>query len=589
MCGIVGAMAKRQGPLDLKQVREMLSCLQHRGPDGEGFFSSETAALGQTRLAIIDRAGGKQPFFLDHLALVANAEIYNYQELKQQLPEVAFKTESDIEPLLYLYRRYGLDFVKLLRGMFAFAIYDRTRQELILARDPFGIKPLYYADTPTGFFFASELQALVNAGVASRELDPATQEELLQLRFTVGRETPFKEIKRVLPGEVLRVCEGVIVASHIRTAPLFTASASLSAPLEETEALSLLDKHLEESVRLHLRSDVPYGLFLSGGVDSSVLLTLMHCITPQPVQTFTTVFPESPKHDESAYARATAQACGADHHEVPFTEADFWAFLPRVVEVVDDPFLDYSALPTYKMASVVKAHGIKVILCGEGADELLAGYRRYRKALWPWWLGGRILRKRGNFSKTSALRHRGEGWKVSLKKALQSLDLQGFTDLQQAQGIDCKAWLPSNLLNRLDRCLMAHGLEGRTPFLEPQLSAFLFALPDSLKLRKGHHKWLLRRWLEANLPEARPFAKKQGFTFPAEAWVLKQGKALGELVAKQPGIQELCVPEQVTALFGSTSKKQGFLAWSLLFYALWHHKHVLGLSLEGGSVQDLLA
>ncbi|MGL4426584.1 MAG: asparagine synthase (glutamine-hydrolyzing) [Alphaproteobacteria bacterium] len=582
MCGIVGAIAKRQKSLDLERVRDMLGCLQHRGPDGEGFFASDTAALGQTRLAIIDHTGGKQPFFLDHLTLVANAEIYNYQELKQLLSEASFKTESDIEPLLFLYRRYGLDFVKLLRGMFALAIYDRTKGELILARDPFGIKPLYYAETPAGFFFASELQALLKAGVASRELDPEMQEELLQLRFTVGRDTPFKEIKRVLPGEVLRVYEGVIVASHIRTIPLFTPAA----PLEDAEAFSLLDKHLDESVRLHLRSDVPYGLFLSGGVDSSTLLALMHRITPQPVQTFTTVFPESPKHDESAYARATAQVCGANHHEVPFTEADFWEFLPRVVDVVDDPFLDYSALPTYKMASVAKAHGIKVILCGEGADELLAGYRRYRKASWPWWLGGRIMRQRGNFSKTALLRHQTEGWKASLQSALQTGE--GLSNLQRSQGIDCKTWLPSNLLNRLDRCLMAHGLEGRTPFLEPKLSAFLFGLPDSLKLRKGHHKWLLRTWLEANLPEARPFAKKQGFTFPAEAWVLKQGKVLGELLAKQPGIQELCVPEEVCTLFGSSSKKQGFLAWSLLFYALWHRKHVLGLSLEGGSVRELL-
>jgi asparagine synthase (glutamine-hydrolysing) len=226
------------------------------------------------------------------------------------------------------------------------------------------------------------------------------------------------------------------------------------------------------------------------------------------------------------------------------------------------------------------------LLCGEGADELLAGYRRYRKASWPWWLGGRVMRKRGNFSETALLRHKSEGWKNSLQNALQNCE--GLTKLQCAQSIDCKAWLPSNLLNRLDRCLMAHGLEGRTPFLEPKLSAFLFGLPDSLKLHKGHHKWLLRIWLEANLPEARPFAKKQGFTFPAEAWVLKQGKPLGELLAKQPGIQELCVPEEVRALFESSSKKQGFLAWSLLLYALWHRKHVLGLSLEGGNVQELL-
>ena len=583
MCGIVGVATRWPNPAASQQAKEMLKNLEHRGRDGDGFFSCEMGALGHTRLAILDQSGGDQPFFLDNLVFVGNGEIYNYIELKQDLPGIAFKTGSDMEPILHLYQRYGLDFVTHLRGMFAMAIYDQAKKELILARDPFGIKPLYYTQTTAGFFFASEILPLLNVGVASRDLSPEHVEDLLQLRFTTGRETPFREIKRVLPGEVIRVCEGGIVNSQIRTVPIWKPVT----PMEPDEALTLLNQHLEESVKLHLRCDAPYGLFLSGGIDSATLLYLMGNLTGKPVQTFTVTFPESAKHDEGVQAKTVAEACGAHHHEIPFTEADFWELLPRVAQLADDPFLDYAALPTYKMAAAAKAEGMKVMLCGEGADELLAGYRRYQKAAWPSWLGGRLFKRHGNFSKTALLRHPTDHWKQTLQKTLKSLQEIRLTSLQQAQGVDAKTWLPHNLLNRLDRCLMSQGLEGRTPFLEPQLSSFLFSLPDTLKLRHGYRKWILREWLKDRLPQARPFAKKQGFTYPAETWILKQGERLGDLLANHPAIQAICFPDEVRTLFKSKAKHHGFLAWSLLFYALWYRYHIQNLPLEG-TVWELL-
>lgn len=583
MCGIVGVATRWPNPQVCQQTKEMLKNLEHRGRDGDGFFSCETGALGHTRLAILDQAGGDQPFFLDDLVFVGNGEIYNYVELKQDLPGIDFKTGSDMEPMLYLYQRHGLDFVKLLRGMFAIAIYDQAKKELILARDPFGIKPLYYTQTATGFFFASEILPLLNIGVAARDLSPEQVEELLQLRFTTGAETPFRDIKRVLPGEVIRVCEGGIVNAQIRTVPLWEPAK----PVEPDVALKELDHHLAESMKLHLRCDAPYGLFLSGGVDSATLLYLMGKLTGKAVETFTVTFPESAKHDEGPQAKAVAQACGANHHEIPFTEADFWELLPKIAQLADDPFLDYAALPTYKMAGVAKAKGMKVMLCGEGADELLAGYRRYQKASWPSWLGGRVFRKQGNFSKTRILRHPTDHWKQRLQETLQTLNVPSLTRLQQAQGMDIKTWLSCNLLNRLDRCLMVQGLEGRTPFLEPVLSSFLFSLPDKLKLHQGYRKWILRQWLKERLPQARPFAKKQGFTYPAETWVLKQGEKLGNLLATHPAIEAICFPDEVRMLFKTNAKHNGFLAWSLLFYALWYRYHIRNLPMEG-TIWELL-
>lgn len=582
MCGIAGWMSKKEEPFTEGLLEGMLDALDHRGPDGRGTHFVHATALGHQRLSIIDVEGGRQPLCHEHLSLVVNGEIYNYLELKKTFPDTSFQTASDCEPLLFLYQRFGLDFVKNLRGMFAFALYDAQKKELILARDSFGIKPLYYTQLPEGFFFASEISAFLKTGLISRKLYLAKREELLQLRFTTGKETLFEGVYRLLPGETLRVYDGAVVSAHIRIpAPLMSY-----ASLEESEALPLLEDALRESTKLHLRSDVPYGLFLSGGIDSATLLYFMNQYVSAPIQTFTTVFPDAPEADESVQARCIATFFGANHHEIPFQEKDFWSVLPEMIPFIDDPFIDYAALPSYKMALSAKKN-VKVILCGEGADELLAGYKRYQKAHWPTLLGGKLIRRKGNFSGQGLLKNDTMEWQKGLQLSLAYFRKTLFTPLQRAQGVDCETWLPNCLLAKLDRCLMAHGVEGRTPFLEPELSQFLFSLPDNLKIRYGYRKWILRKWLKNNLPIARPFNKKQGFTFPAEKWVLKKGKELGPLIAQQPGIQEAFFPEAVHSLFQRIDKKSGFLAWNLLFYALWHRNHILGLPLGEDVIETL--
>ncbi len=242
---------------------------------------------------------------------------------------------------------------------------------------------------------------------------------------------------------------------------------------------------------------------------------------------------------------------------------------------MDDPAADYAVLPTFKLAAAAREAGLKVILTGEGGDELFAGYGRYRSVMRPWWAGGKLLRGRGNFDGLGVLRGDLTGWRDGMVAADVRAARDGRTRLQIAQATDCADWLPNDLLTKLDRCLMAFGVEGRTPFLDPVVADFAFRLPDGLKVRDRLGKWLLRRWLEEHVPAAQPMARKQGFTVPVGEWLKRRGATLGPLVARQPGIAEICVPGAVEKLFQTIDhKRHGFAAWSLLFYALWHRAHI---------------
>ncbi len=586
MCGIAGIMTRKGTPPDRATLDRLARALGHRGPDGEGIHIAGGVGMVQTRLAIIDLETGDQPIYEPGgAALVANAEIYNYLELRHELPGVAFATGSDCEPPLHLYRRDGLGFTAALRGMYAIAIHDPVDGRLVLARDPFGIKPLYYVETPVLFAFASEPQALIAAGIVAPQLRPEQRDELLQLQFTCGRSTIFRGIDRVLPGETLMVRGGRIVDRR-RLPALPPGSQPIEVPVED--ALRDLDRTLEESVLLHQRSDVPYGLFLSGGIDSSAVLALMARLGDRPVKAFTIGFPGTAVTDEREHARSVARAVGADHVEIEFSEQDFWALLPRVAACMDDPAADYATLPTWKLAREA-AHELKVVLCGEGGDELFAGYGRYRTLLRPWWQGGRTIRPRGTLDGLRVLRHDPTGWRDGITAAQTTAADRERTALQTAQATDCTDWLPNDLLTKLDRCLMTHGLEGRTPFLDPAVAAFAFRLPDRLKIRRGRGKWLLRQWLARVLPEARPFERKRGFTVPVGEWIRRRGEEIGPLVAQSPAIAEICHPSAVRRVFLANGKRAGFAAWTLLFYALWHRCHIEGRNPEGDTIDVLAA
>ncbi len=334
-------------------LRIMGAALRHRGPDGDGEYRSGDVGMVQTRLAIIDLATGAQPLYEPGgAALIANGEVYNYIELREKLcaaRPIAFSTQSDCEVPLHLYRRNGLDFTSHLRGMYAVALHDPGAGHLILARDPFGIKPLYYAETACGFAFASEPGALIEAGIVASEVDRRARNELVQMQFTTGRETIFAGISRVLPGETVVVRQGRIVERRRHAA--LPEHGPLA--LDEEEALARLDAAFADSVRIHQRSDVPFGMFLSGGIDSTAVLAMMARLAERPVKAFTIGFADSDVADERPAARAAAEAVGAEHVEIVFTEADFWGLLPQIVSAIDDPAADYAILPTWVLARAV--------------------------------------------------------------------------------------------------------------------------------------------------------------------------------------------------------------------------------------------
>lgn len=592
MCGIAGIMTRDGSPPADQIMNAFASALAHRGPDGSGRYLLNDTALLQTRLAIIDLETGDQPLFVDQgegvspLALVANGEIYNYLELKQQIAGADYQSQSDCEPPLYLYQRYGIEFAEHLRGMYAIAIHDPENARLVISRDPFGIKPLYYGATRDGFVFASEFQAFLKAGICSAKVRSEARDSLLQMQFTSGAETLLEGVYRVLPGETLVVEKGEVV-NRIVLGSLPTRDIQTR---RTDTALEQLDQVLMDSVDVHQRSDVPYGMFLSGGIDSSVILSLMTRLNNAPVQAYTIGFSGSGVHDERDHARTVAKAAGADHHEVDFSQNDFWNLLPEIAAAMDDPAADYAVLPTYKLASEVHKAGLKVVLSGEGGDELFGGYGRYRRAMRPALLGGRQMRQSGVLDGMGILRDNGKAWRNAYDAAAQDIP-PDYTRLQKAQAHDCADWLPNDLLLKLDRCLMAHGVEGRVPFLDPKVADFAFNLPDAMKTKSGRGKWLLRKWLDKNLPEAAAFSKKRGFTVPVGEWISTRASELGPLVADQPGIDEACHPDVVIRLFADLGnrydKKHGQAAWHLLYYALWHNAHICGGKTSGNILDTL--
>ena len=561
--------------VDRAVLERLAAAMAHRGPDGVGTHVSGQVGMLNARLAIVDLVTGDQPLVEPGgSVLVANAEIYNDPEVRAADPAAPYRTGSDCESALLLYAREGADFAERLRGMYALAIHDEDAGRVVLARDPFGIKPLYLAQTPDGLAFASEPQALIAAGLASRRLRDAPRAELAQLKFTTGRETIFADIERVLPGELLEIEDGVVVARRRRAAlPRPTRAAA-----DDEGLVRALDGVLLDTVAHHLRADVPYGLFLSGGIDSAVLASLMARLTDQPIMAMTAGFAESGGTDETALAARVARSVGAEHEILEVTEADFWAVAPQVAACLDDPTADAAAIPTWMLARAAKGR-MTVVLSGEGGDEMFGGYGRYRRAGLLGALAGRT-RTRGTFRGALADAPALRGWRDGLARAEAALAGGGRTTIERLQAADCAEWLPNDLLAKLDRCLMAHSLEGRTPFLDPVVADFAFSLPDRAKIRGGLGKWLLRAWLARNCPAAEPFARKQGFNPPVGRWIAARADRIADLVARQPGVAAFLPADAVRAAIVS-AERRGQPAWTLLFYALWHSRHVLGVDPDG--------
>ena len=572
MCGLAGVMTRDGSVPDAALLRALQDAIAHRGPDGRGMLVRGDTALIHTRLSIVDLTTGDQPLFAPGgAALVANGEIYNDPDLRVAMAGTPFRTRSDCEPAVFLAEAEGAGFAERLRGMYAIAVHDPARGRLFLARDPFGIKPLYYVETANLFAFASEPQALLAAGLGSRAIAAKQFAELLQLKFTTGRETIFPGICRALPGETLVVERGRIVERRTR------AALPSGGPLRigHAEALKKLDAALLDSVTAHLRSDVPYGLFLSGGIDSAALLALMRRATGQRVQALTVGWEGGGVADESAEAERLAGIMGADCHRLTMTQADFWALAPRIAASIDDPTADAAVLPSWLLGRAARADGLKVTLCGEGADEIFGGYSRYRKRRAPWRWVSRRPRAKGVFGDPPALAH----WRDGIARA-EAVAAAGRSPLQTAQAVDVAEWLPNDLLTKLDRTLMVHGVEGRTPFLDPRVAEFAFRLPDAEKAGARFGKILLRDWLAQAFPQAGAYARKKGFKPPVGAWMVSRAAELVPLVTAHPalaGIVPAATVREAFARAGTESQP----AWSLLFCALWHGRHVLGIDPDG--------
>lgn len=575
MCGIGGILLQNNTPAPASfqtSLDTICDSLTPRGPDGNGTYTKTTAThtigLVHTRLSIIDLGTGAQPMS-DHKnrTIVFNGEIYNFIELREQLSATyTFKTQSDTEVILALYDQYGDNCAQHLRGMYSFAIHDPDQDRLIISRDPFGIKPLYIKQDNKRLIFASEPKAI--QALAQNERSKPNNKylhDILKKQHGFGANTHDPDITRIAPGTTLTFEKGKLTNTQHRSFLNKTAPNKTS----EQTALEDLDKILQTSTELHCRSDVGYGLFLSGGVDSNAILHCLSRMQNQPkLHTYTAWFDIPQAKDEREISRATAQKCNAEHHEVLFGEEDFFNLLPQITAYMSDPVADYATLPTWKLASYA-AQNQKVILSGEGGDELFAGYGRYRPNIW------KTITGKNKLDRLHA------PWNDN-KKSLGHMS-QKWTRLQQRQAKDIAHWLPNNLLIKLDNCLMAHALEGRTPFLDEEVANFAFSLPDTLKIKGKTGKHVLKTWLNTHLPESQPFRKKSGFTVPVGHWIAKREKDLWPLLSSQPFIQSLLTKDEIESYSQAIKSPQTAIkVWPLLYLALWYKSHY-----ENASIGDV--
>src|SRR4051812_8944971 len=552
MCGICG-IASRRGPVERSRLDAMSATLVHRGPDSDGTFLADGVGLAARRLAIIDLAGGDQPIANEDgtIHVVQNGEIYNHEELRAELERDGhrFATRCDTEVLVHLYEQHGLDFAKRLRGMFAIAIWDAPRRRLVLARDGFGIKPLLYRRVGEELSFASELRALPRG-----EIDLDALESFLAFNSIPAPLTIFREIRKLPPGHVLAWDGGEPeLRRFARPAPVPADEVRRD---DEAELVEELRARMRDSVRAHLVSDVPVGVLLSGGVDSSLLAALAAQELVEPLRTFSIGFEER-SFDELADARLVAERYSTQHRELVL-RPDAALLLPALAAAFDEPFADSSALPTY-LVSRLAAEDVKVALSGEGGDELFGGYYTYvadrlAERVGPLASAVRPLvellpsssrrasldYKAKRFVRAAHLPplERHHAWKeilspdaraaltgrragfdpVALYRA-RFAETAGADLLARLQDVDLGVYLVDDLLVKTDRASMAHSLEARVPFLDPLVAGFALALPTRHKVRGLAKKRLLRKAAAPLLPARIVNGRKRGFSIPAAAWL----------------------------------------------------------------------
>jgi len=613
MCGIAGKLHLAPGAQATRpEIEAMLRPISHRGPDGQGVYLDGPVGLGHLRLSIIDVESGAQPMANEDetVWIVFNGEIYNFQQLRD-----VFRTRSDTEVIIHLYEEHGLDCLRHLRGMFTFALWDQRRQRLFIARDRVGIKPLYYCQRPDALFFASELKAILAEPSVPRETNATAVRKFFSFFYVPGEETLFKSIQKLLPGYYLVTEGGTLSVQRYWDLQFSTARAghAFDDVVEELHGL------LGSTVRDHMIADVPVGVLLSGGVDSSAVLSFAVQGTGKKIQAFTIGFDGDQVVDERPYAKMAAAQFGAEHHELTITAEDFWNFLPSYVWHMEEPVQEPPAVALYYISKLARKY-VKVLLSGEGGDEAFAGYPNYYNALRfdqmshrlgplarPAGLaaalagrmvGGRHLQRYGPtmghplheyyYSRNSGpttFFNRSAGRFFTpefLKSAPFSAPsymgellrpVAGLSLLDQMLYVDTKIWLPDDLLVKADKMTMANSLELRVPLLDHVVLEFAASLAPEHKIKGKETKRALKAAFEKILPGEIIRREKAGFPVPYGSWLRRELKERVEdlLLSERAAIQDYVRKDELKKLLAANARGEDYdrEVFSLVTLELW--------------------
>ena len=637
MCGIAGIVATDGlRPDDEPRALRMRAVLTHRGPDGSGLHADGHALLAHRRLSIVDLAGGHQPLSNEDgsVWVTYNGEIYNHNDVRPTLEAAGhvYRTRSDTETIVHAYEQWGDDGVHRFRGMFAFALWDAPRRRLLLVRDRLGVKPLYWARAGDRLLFASEIKSILASGLIDASANEAMLSEMLATRYTAGTETLFRGIFKLLPGHRLIFENGVVRVEKYWDLPLDGPDPDLEA-LGDAALIERFRDLLRQSVRLRLMADVPLGMFLSGGIDSSAVAALMAREVDRPIETFSVAFADR-EFSELEYARQVARAVGAHAHEIIIDDRDFFRALPGLVWHEDEPIAHPSSVPLHFVSMLAQRH-VKVVLTGEGSDELLAGYGKYPRALFNWRAGGIYermvppsIRARvasslvphlpgtiGRYARRSFLvmARRPETMFLDnfagIPQHLQSELLDGsivdtdpyapsleyFSRVNGRSGTlgrllytDVKTYLVE-LLMKQDQMSMSASIESRVPFLDHHLVEFAARLPDRLKLNGFTTKRILREAIRGLLPDSILTRKKMGFPVPFGRWMRGRWNAVAAdiLLDRRTRERGLLNTGAVGALLDDHARGRrnaGDAIWALMNLELWYRTFI-----DGDGVQTLSA
>lgn len=635
MCGINGIAlsSKSANSLDVAVLERMRDVIKHRGPDDKGIFVDAHIGLGHRRLSIVDVAGGKQPMTNEDgsLHITYNGEIYNHADFRSDLEARGhvYRTHCDTETILHLYEEYGESCVDLLRGMFAFAIWDKHKRQLFIARDRLGIKPLYYVHTDDGsLYFGSEIKTLIEARAIKPQINFSALPDYLANHSTSGEETLFSGVKRLMPGHTLMWTDGKI---RIRK---FWDVSFVKAAEDGRDEQAYISEWLElfrTSVRLRLMADVPLGMFLSGGIDSSAIAAVMSTLVSEPIKTFSVAFAER-EANELAYARLVARTFKTDHHEIVVSPDDFFNALPKLVWHEDEPLAHPSSVALYFVSHLASQH-VKVVLTGEGSDELLAGYGRYKKTVLNLALAARytsvttanmrdaIQRQIAGLPPNSKVKQKLSRTFLALPPDIESIYFDNFAVFSRAVqkelltdkargyinhddpyiGVrallentdatslldrllyaDIKTYL-HELLMKQDQMSMATSVESRVPFLDHKLVEFTSGLPEKLKLRGWTTKYVLRKSMKNFLPGAILERSKMGFPVPIGSWLRgAYSRIVDEYIlsdrAMNRGIFNADFVRGLVARHNSGGEDHSERLWALINFEIWQRQFFDGES-----------